>query len=401
MKRRHLWLFLLLAGCAAAPPRGVERRASPPLVRTKLLSTDSLRLGGREPFLVTDGKRGIEVRGGEWRIYGGASSVRMTNENGRNVKDPLLPVWVHALSETGRVSLNGKPFRGTLEVRQDSSGNLLVVNETGLESYLRGVVPAEIGTFEPALIEALKAQAIAARTYALKKLSDLGKAERAYDLESSVLDQVYLGVSGETPLGDRAVKETRGEVLTCKGKPISAYYSSCCGGHTADIEESWDKPPEVYLRGVRDAYCRGAKNFIWERFFGRDQVQMMLDAYPMDSLPKGWRGYPGRWKSFRVLKRGPSGRVLELLVSTELGSYVLKRDRIRWTFADPVTRAILPSTLFMVRMDEAGVAFSGNGNGHGVGMCQLGAIGMARKGKSRKDILSHYYRGIRIEKMYR
>jgi stage II sporulation protein D len=246
----------------------------------------------------------------------------------------------------------------------------------------------------------MKAQAVAARTYAVKKSADLGKTPRTYDLESSVLDQVYLGVSGETPLGDRAVRETRGEVATLKGKPIAAYYSSCCGGHTVDIEESWDKPPEQYLKGTNDPYCREARNFTWGRIFLRDQVQMMLDAFPPDSLPRGWKGYPGRWKSLRVVKRGPSGRVLELLVSTELGSYVLKKDRIRWAFADPVTRAILPSTLFTVRMDEGGVAFSGNGHGHGVGMCQLGAIGMARKGKNAKDILRQYYRGIGVERMY-
>ena len=401
MRRLSLWLLLLFMGCVAAPPRRGESPSRPPLVRIKLATGDSLRIGGDEPFTVTDGKRGLDAPGGEWRVYGGAFPVRMINETSRNIQNPILPIWVYAASETGKVSLNGKPYRGTIEVRQDSLGNLLVVNETDAESYLRGVVPAEIGNLEPSLIEAMKAQAVAARTYAVKKLADLGKTDRAYDLESSVLDQVYLGVSGETALGDRAVRETRGEVATLKGKPIAAYYSSCCGGHTADIEESWDKPPEQYLKGTKDPYCRGAKNFTWERMFLRDQVQMMLDAFLTDSLPKGWKGYPGRWKSLRVMKRGPSGRVLELLVSTELGSYVLKKDLIRWAFLDPVTRAILPSTLFTVRMDERGVAFSGNGNGHGVGMCQVGAIEMARKGRNSGDILKHYYRSIRIEKAYR
>jgi len=400
MRRLSLCLLLLLMGCAATPPRRGGSPGHPPLVRIKLSSVDSIRVGGGEPFVVTDGKRGMDVPGGEWKVYGGAFPVRMTNEAGRAIQDPILPIWVYAASETGKVSLNGKPYRGTIEVRQDSLGRLLVVNETDMESYLRGVVPAEIGNLEPSLIEAMKAQAVAARTYAVKRLAELGKADRAYDLESSVLDQVYLGASGETALGDQAVRETRGEVATLKGKPIAAYYSSCCGGHTADIEESWDKPPEEYLRGTKDTYCRGAKNFTWERRFLRDQVQMMLDAFLPDSLPKGWKGYPGRWKSLRVMKRGPSGRVLELLVSTELGSYVLKKDRIRWAFADPVTRAILPGTLFTVRMDEGGVAFSGNGNGHGVGMCQVGAIAMARKGKGAKDILRQYYRGIRVERMY-
>ena len=400
MRRLSLWLLLLLMGCAAAPPRRGGSPSHPPLVRIKLATGDSLRIGGGEPFMVTDGKRGMDVPGGEWKVYGGAFPVRMTNEAGRAIQDPILPIWVYAASEAGKVSLNGKPYRGTIEVRQDSLGRLLVVNETDMESYLRGVVPAEIGNLEPSLIEAMKAQAVAARTYAVKRLADLGKADRAYDLESSVLDQVYLGASGETALGDRAVRETRGEVATFKGKPVAAYYSSCCGGHTANIEESWDKPPEEYLKGTKDPYCRGAKNFTWERRFLRDQVQMMLDAFLTDSLPKGWKGYPGRWKLLRVMKRGPSGRVLELMVSTELGSYILKKDRIRWAFADPTLKAILPSTLFTVRMDEGGVAFSGNGHGHGVGMCQVGAIAMARKGKGAKDILRQYYRGIEVERMY-
>jgi len=400
MRRRCLWLLLFIMGCAAAPPKMGGRLTAPPLVRVKLASGDSVRVGGSEPFTVTDGNRGTKIQDGEWWIYGSVSALRMSDEKGRDIKDPVLPIWVYAASEAGKVSLNGKHYRGTIEVRQDSLGRLLVVNETDAESYLRGVVPAEIGNLEPSLIEAMKAQAVAARTYAVKKLADLGKADRAYDLESSVLDQVYLGASGETALGDRAVMETRGEVATLKGKPIAAYYSSCCGGHTADIEESWDKPPEQYLKGTKDTYCRGAKNFTWERMFLRDQVQMMLDAFLTDSLPKGWKGHPGRWKSLRVMKRGPSGRVLELLVSTELGSDVLKKDRIRWAFSDPATRAILPSTLFTVRMDEGGVTFSGNGNGHGVGMCQVGAIGMARKGKGAKDILRQYYRGIGVERMY-
>ena len=400
MRRFVPILLLLLAGCAAAPPQRREPRGAPPVVRVKIAAGDRVRIGGEEPFLVTDGIRGREVREGECHLSVNSSGIRMTTEKGGDIRNPTLPIWAYALAETGKVLVNGKPYRGTVVIRQDSTGSLLALNEVDLESYLLGVVPAEIGTLDPGLFEALKAQAIAARTYALKRLEEPGEREKAYDLESTVMDQVYLGASGETPLGNRSVRETRGEVMRYRGQSVSAYYSSCCGGHTADIEESWDKPPEAYLKGTKDIFCREAKNFSWSRAFSRDQVQMMLDAFFSDSLPPGWKGYPGRWKSLRVLKRGSSGRVLELLVTTDFGKRVLSKGRIRWVLVDLVTKAILPSTLFTLRMDEAGVTLSGNGNGHGVGMCQQGALGMARKGRKAVEILKHYYRGIRVERAY-
>jgi stage II sporulation protein D len=400
MKLRYLGFLFLLAGCATAPPRMGERLAGPPVVKVNIASGDSVRIGGSEPFTITDGNKGKEVQGGEWRIYAGHPVLVILDEQGLNIKDPGLPVWAYAVSETGKVTVNGKPFRGTVEVRQDSLGKLVIINETDMESYLRGVVPSEIGNLDPSLLEAMKVQAIAARTYAWMKLKDPGGAGRAYDLESTELDQVYRGVRVETPTGDRAVRETHGQVVTFKGKPVPAYYCASCGGHTADLEESWEGAPRDYLKGFKDPYCRGAKNFSWERAFTRDQVQMMLDSFLTDSLPGGWKGNPGRWTSFRVVKRGPSGRVLKLLVTTDQGSYVLDKDRIRWAIADPATKAILPSTLFTVRINEDSVTFSGNGNGHGVGMCQVGAIEMARRGMSMKDILRFYYKGIGIGKMY-
>lgn len=396
---RYALFLLALAGCATAPPR-IERLAGPPVVRVRIASGDSVRIGGDEPFTITDGNRGKEVQRGEWSIYSGPPALVITDEKGLNIKEPGLPVWIYAVSETGKVTVNGKPFRGTVEVRQDTLGQLLVLNETDMESYLRGVVPSEIGNLDPSLLEAMKVQAIAARTYAVVKLKDTGRARRAYDLESTEADQVYRGVSVETPPGDRAVKETCGQVVTFKGTPVQAYYCACCGGHTAGLEESWEGAPQNYLKSVKDPYCRGAKNFTWERTFSRDQVQMMLDAFLSDSLPGGWKGNPGRWQSLRVMKRGPSGRVLKLLVTTDQGSYIIDKDRIRWAFADPVTKNILPSTLFTIQTSQDSVIFSGNGSGHGVGLCQIGAIEMARKGKSMKDILRFYYKGIAIGRIY-
>ncbi|MFN6962763.1 MAG: SpoIID/LytB domain-containing protein [Pyrinomonadaceae bacterium] len=142
------------------------------------------------------------------------------------------------------VRINGKAYRGRVEVFVNSRGLLTVVNVVPLEDYLLGVVPAELGLPQ---LEAQKAQAVAARTYAVANLNAYGK--QGFDLLPTVASQVYSGVAIETPMGTRAVNETRGVVATYRGKPITAYYTSTCGGRTENSENVFDKA-EPYLRGV-------------------------------------------------------------------------------------------------------------------------------------------------------
>jgi stage II sporulation protein D len=142
------------------------------------------------------------------------------------------------------VKINGKAYRGKVEVFVNARGTLSVVNVVPLEDYLLGVVPSELGLPQ---LEAEKAQAVAARTYAVANLNEFG--ERGFDLLPTVWSQVYQGVSIETPMGTRAVNETRGIVATYDGKPINALYTSTCGGRTEDSENIFGKA-EPYLRGV-------------------------------------------------------------------------------------------------------------------------------------------------------
>ncbi|MEJ7622514.1 MAG: SpoIID/LytB domain-containing protein [Pyrinomonadaceae bacterium] len=145
---------------------------------------------------------------------------------------------------TNPVRLNGKAYRGKLEVFVNSRGSLSVVNVVPLEEYLLGVVPSELGL--PA-IEAQKAQAVAARTYAVANIGTYG--QKGFDMVPTVWSQVYKGVSIETKMGTQAVNETRGQVATYQGKPITAFYTSTCGGRTENSENIFDKA-EPYLRGV-------------------------------------------------------------------------------------------------------------------------------------------------------
>lgn len=157
----------------------------------------------------------------------------------------LKAVSFGSLNERGApVLLNGKAYRGRIEVFVNSRGSLTVVNVVPIEDYLLGVVPKELSL--PSL-EAQKAQAVAARTYAIANANGFGA--QGFDVRPDVWSQVYGGVSSESRMGTQAVRETRGMVATYKGKPITAYYTSTCGGRTEHAENIFDKG-EPYLRGV-------------------------------------------------------------------------------------------------------------------------------------------------------
>ncbi|HEX6558158.1 MAG TPA: SpoIID/LytB domain-containing protein, partial [Longimicrobiales bacterium] len=180
----------------------------------------------------------VAVSVGTYRVTRGSAYVVTT-------QPPVLT------SSTGLVTINGLTYRGSAEVRTNSASLLAGVNELPLEQYLYGVVPRELGPIAYPEVEAQKAQAIAARTYAL---SGIGKrASDGYDLLATTSDQVYGGYSAEHPVSNAAVDATHGIVLTYEGNLISALYSSASGGYTADNEEAFDGAPAPYLRGIPDA----------------------------------------------------------------------------------------------------------------------------------------------------
>jgi stage II sporulation protein D len=303
--------------------------------------------------------------------------------------------------------LNGKPYRGILEVIFTYKGlsypkpqKLMILNIVNLEDYLKGVVPAEIGSLPEAEIEAVKAQSVAARTYAISRLDqyeDLG-----YDLEATVKDQVYNGVEGEDTSVSRAIESTAGLVLTRDGEPIDAYYHANCGGMTEYIERVWDKPPEPYLVPVADDYCHWAEKYSWEESWSRSDLEENLTAY-LDTLPNFPVEGFGNLVDLNILQRSPSGRVEVLEVVTDSARYEIYRDRIRWALRrGSDSSRILPGTLFDLEIERDAygsidrVRAVGNGSGHGVGMCQTGIIGRARQGLSLQEILTNYYTNVKL-----
>jgi stage II sporulation protein D len=428
--KKYLWLFvykillplllLFMIACAEKPVYREEifyPQAKQPAVRVKLLQT-------RENIVISSQGSSVikcfNQKGRGATYYASANIIVEFSKDGIALSESargeleanLTKVFFLPKKDDSYLFLNGKPYRGALGVvlsPDDPQGNdpesLMVLNIVYVEDYLKGVVPAEIGKLKDEEAEALKAQAVAARTYSLSRL---GQYEGSgYDLEASVVDQVYNGVEGENPLINKAIKDTKGRVLVYGKKLIHAYYHANCGGRTEYIERVWDKPPEPYLIPVDDDdFCSWAKNYTWEETWRKEDLERNLTIF-LDSCavlpPEGF----GNLVDLVVKERSPSGRIEALDVVTDSGTYQIYRDKIRWALkrgSDP--NLILPSTLFDLEIQRGfdnsiqWVTAKGHGNGHGVGMCQTGAIGMARKGYSYKEILTHYYPGVKITKHY-
>jgi stage II sporulation protein D len=305
----------------------------------------------------------------------------------------------------------GVPYTGRMKIHAEAGGPTGVVNVLPLESYLEGVVPHEIGNPGPDAFAAMEAQAITARTYAMMRMA--GRADGYFDVEAGVQDQVYRGVERTSRLAAGAVRETRGTVLT-NGKELAfAYYCATCGGHTSDIRRVWPhRRPAKYLNGLLDrgqsgggSFCAWVHNFRWRFDFSARELGAVLRR----TIPEEFGVSPdkvGYLVDIGVSERSPSGRVRYLEIITTEGVYTVEGDRIRWVLKTDVEAGrILPSTLFNLDVKKQGgklvsVGIVGGGNGHGVGMCQNGAIGMARKGYSRERILEHYYPGTSLTTRY-
>jgi stage II sporulation protein D len=285
-----------------------------------------------------------------------------------------------------------------------------------LETYLLGVVPAEIGALADSLLEAGRAQAIAARSYTLFYRGR--RAAEGFDVYGTVEDQVYRSAEGEAPLATRCVESTRGQVALAAGQAIRANYCSTCGGITADVWEAWPAAPLAYLVSHRDRdesvrgddtaadYCSASPHFRWREEWPAGVFLAGVARFgPQFGVPMPRAG-PGRLRDVFVVARSRSGRVWSLVVETTTGRIVIPAYSLRQVIRRPGNpTAILRSCLFKVdvRRDSAGglkVVMSGAGSGHGVGLCQTGALGMARSGHLAEDIIRHYYRGVDVRRLY-
>jgi stage II sporulation protein D len=305
------------------------------------------------------------------------------------------------------LSLDGKPYPGVLVcyLPEHESGPPQIINRVHVEDYLLGVLPPELGERTADEFEAVKAQAVAARTYALSHLGQY--PGREYDLRADHFDQIYVGLQTPRSWVKKAVEQTAGEVLRHDGDLIQAYYHSTCGGSTDDIAAVWGKDPRPYLvMADDDTFCAWSKYSAWTETWDAATLHKNLQAY-LQTLPDAPFPSFSRVLSMQTAGRTPGGRVQELIILTDQGSWTVRSDKIRWALGRPSTNGpILESARFSLfpEDDESGtlarLTAVGSGYGHGVGMCQCGTIGRARAGQDYREILTHYYSGAEIKKTY-
>jgi SpoIID/LytB domain protein len=306
--------------------------------------------------------------------------------------------------------LEDRRYWGQVYVTLDRDGSLLVANAVAEDKLLAGLVPAEM--YPDAPPQALEAQAIAARTELLQKIGRRNLTD-PFLLCSTQQCQVYAGAGKEDPRTTRAVEKTRGVVLLRDGGGlVDTRYSASCGGHGEDNDAIWGGAPDPSLRGRPDrpkamsritdanlgafldgggdAWCaQGAMSkgrFRWTEQIGvADLSARVATEHPQI----------GRVKALVPSARGVSGRIGRIAIQGEKGSVEISGDlAIRRLLGG------LKSTLFEVRRDGDAFVFRGAGFGHGVGMCQIGAMAMAAAGKTHAQILAHYYRGTHLHRLY-
>lgn len=285
----------------------------------------------------------------------------------------------------GLVRVGDRSYRGHLLLYRSVDGDLAVVNVLGLEDYLMGVVPCEIGPINARTLEAAKAQAVAARSFTMYRLGR--RHGLGHDLFDSYLrDQEYRGSEDETDLSREAVMATRGEVIEFHGEVCEALYHGNCGGVTANGSHP-------YLRSVLDtpghrrgrkAFCSDMPNFTWQAEFKKESL---------DAVVSRLSGKTCRVRDSRLETDHQSGRVTYVDLATDRGS-------VRLTGSDFRMAMGLKSTNFSMAIRGATVRFDGHGSGHGSGMCQDGAIAMAESGASYGEILRQYYSDVILKKLY-
>ncbi|MBL0171352.1 MAG: SpoIID/LytB domain-containing protein [Gemmatimonadaceae bacterium] len=410
---------------SACAPRGTERRPAAPVVSSEELHgrldlTDRqarIALSGgvvralvsaTTPWRIDEqGGRQSLVRGagGEgWRVEQRSGLLRVAGE-GDDATPWRTGPFVARPTASGFLTYNGKRYRGELWFSATDSG-VQVVNRLPVEDYLRGVVPLELGTRQPADRPALEAQVIAARSYAYVRVPAEGAPQPAsgWHMVATVNNQVYGGVEVEHPLVNQAIDATAGLVLRYAGRTVDAPYYSACGGRTATPRDAWrDAREEPYLQSVDDIdlstgrpYCDINPRNHWVEELGEQQLSEAVRR--AIELQGSQQPQATGVRELQVAERSASGRVAVLQFRTDRGDITVRARDVRAVLRD-ARGANLSSTYFSVEREArnggrlTGVTLRGNGNGHGVGLCQWGAIGRARAGQSARMILQHYYPG--------
>ena len=376
-------------------------------------SDNSVTIGGADGASVLVDGRTVTCSSGILQLRKSAGGLTITGAGSSDISAREAEV---APAQGRLLTYDGKTYRGKFRVT--AGGSLRVVNVIMIDDWLKGVLPAEIGSDSP--VEALKAQAVAGRSEAIFRLAKPPHDSEGYDFCTGVHCQANKGIGEENPAIVKACDDTLGYVLIADADVLNAVYHNVCGGVTAGAEEVWDSKPIPGLSPVFDK-LKGAQVDLTSEAAVR---QFLESPGNEDFCYPGNPGYANyakkyhRWKKtlsaseigraagvgdlqdIQVTQRMRSGRVRKLTVSGSRGTKTIDKElNIRHTFD-------LWSGLFVLDIERSAgrissVTFSGAGNGHGVGLCQHGARDIARRGGTFDQILGHYYPGAELKKIYR
>lgn len=316
--------------------------------------------------------------------------------NGRNIESREF--FLEPTSSDGKIKINGKRYRGKIKISVSNS-SINIINILNLEDYVKGVLSKEmpIGKNQENL-EALKALAICIRTYAINKIED---GKYYFDIYADTRDQVYGGVDAETQISNRAVDETKNLILKYEDTPAIIFYHSTCGGFTESSQNVFTATQIPYLESVKDGNdpnCKISPRFTWQEKYSKELIVDRLKNYSLLDN----QNYT--LNDVSVISRFSSGRVneLELDLKDENGKdkfLIIKGNEIRSIIRTADGKNILWSTMFEVSINSNYVILTGKGFGHGVGLCQWGAIALSQNRWSYAGILEHYFPGTTIEKI--
>ncbi|HEX4047107.1 MAG TPA: SpoIID/LytB domain-containing protein [Elusimicrobiota bacterium] len=365
--------LILLAAAAPAPAAETPTSASIQIAIVRQALSATIAPEGDVRVL----EPGKKARPLEWK-----GALKLTPRvGGLRLSQLRLPTETRLEPREGAViKVGADRYRGTLILRLDPGQTVTIVEVTPLEDYLQGVLPFEMDPDWP--IEALKAQAVVARSFAY---ANMGKFKKdGFDLTADTRSQMYRGITEVNANVRRAVGETRGEVLGWHGQLLRVYYHACCGGRTENAAEAWGGDPAATpepLRGVKDPWCSASPLMHWKAYFAWQDVVAAIEERrrlpgPLRSLKIGRRDLAGYVRDFIARSGGKKVDVKASDLRAALGAGDLKSTR--------VTR---------IEARKKGLEFFGSGSGHGVGLCQWGARIQAEKGRTYEQILRFYFPG--------
>jgi stage II sporulation protein D len=369
---------LLLSCCWVRPPLpkvpllppAPQSIVMPPTVKVVIAESApsfSVTCRGEAAWHATDGDSPVPLDAapeGPWVLGVADGCLTINGVSLRCTRAEMLPAG--ALFQ-----LDDRPYRGGLLVKLSTKGGLDALNIVEPEAYLRSVVASEVYPRWP--LDALMAQAVTARTYMLYALGGRGYMSR--------LDMAYKGASAESGPTDLAVDLTRGIILTYRDKVLPAYFHTTCGGHTASASKMFGGSPITPLSGVACEWCRASSTYQWHAEVPLARLNELLAA----------RGIPAA-RTLEPVETAPDGYARNVLIN---GETLLNAS----TFRLIVGGGALKSTHFTVSEQDGVLVFDGHGFGHGVGLCQWGARGLAEAGIGWVQILQYYFPDAELQRV--